>query len=94
MSVSAGRSGRAVLVGVADTGCGIARADIAKIFDPFYTTQPSGEGTGLGLSICYSVIQQHGGTIEVESEAGHGSIFTVSLPAWERELCPAKRPRA
>jgi len=94
LSVSASRSGRAVLVRVADTGCGIARTDIAKIFDPFYTTEPSGEGTGLGLSICYSVIQQHGGTIEVESEPGHGSIFEVSLPAWERESCPAKRPRA
>lgn len=94
LTVSAGRSARAVRVRVTDSGCGIAGADIANIFDPFYTTLPSGKGTGLGLSICYSVVQQHGGAIEVESETGHGSTFTVSLPAWERELCPASRPCA
>jgi len=94
LTVSAGRSASAVLVRVADTGCGIARAELANIFDPFYTTLPSGKGTGLGLSICYSVVQQHGGVIEVESEIGHGTTFTLSLPAWERELCPASRPCA
>lgn len=67
---------------VADTGCGIAPADIDNIFDPFYTKAPPGRGTGLGLSICYSVIRQHGGSITVESEPGSGSTFTVELPAW------------
>jgi two-component system NtrC family sensor kinase len=68
-------------VGVCDTGCGIASSDIDHIFDPFYTRAQVGKGTGLGLSICYSVVQQHGGSIEVESELGRGSTFTVTLPA-------------
>jgi signal transduction histidine kinase len=50
------------------------------IFDPFFTTMPVGKGTGLGLSICYSIISQHQGTIEVESQVGQGSTFTVRLP--------------
>jgi signal transduction histidine kinase len=50
------------------------------IFDPFYTRSPVGKGTGLGLSICYSIIQQHHGRIEVESEVGIGTCFRVHLP--------------
>ncbi len=69
-----------VCVWVSDTGCGIAERDIERIFDPFYTTSPVGKGTGLGLSICYSIVQQHGGTISVESAEGKGSTFTVTLP--------------
>ena len=73
-------SGR-INIRITDTGCGIARRDITKLFDPFYTTSPVGQGTGLGLSICYTIAQQHRGSISVESTEGKGSTFTVSLPA-------------
>ncbi|MBI4769627.1 MAG: histidine kinase, partial [Chloroflexi bacterium] len=57
---------------------------LPKIFDPFFTTMPVGKGTGLGLSICYSIIQHLRGAIEVESEMGRGSTFTVRLPVHDR----------
>ncbi|MDO8721187.1 MAG: PAS domain S-box protein [Syntrophales bacterium] len=70
-----------VWVQVTDTGFGIEKNEIEKIFDPFYTTSTVGKGTGLGLSICYSIVVQHKGAIEVESAKGQGSVFTVKLPA-------------
>lgn len=70
-----------VWVQVTDTGFGIEKNEIEKIFDPFYTTSTAGKGTGLGLSICYSIVVQHKGAIEVESAKGQGSVFTVKLPA-------------
>jgi two-component system NtrC family sensor kinase len=70
-----------VLAEVIDHGCGIRSEDLPKIFDPFFTTKGRTEGTGLGLSICYSIISEHGGKIEVESEVGKGSLFRVILPA-------------
>jgi nitrogen-specific signal transduction histidine kinase len=63
-----------------DTGCGIDKKDIDKVFDPFYTTKKEGDGVGLGLSMLYSIIQNHHGTISVESEAGEGTTFTIHLP--------------
>lgn len=63
-----------------DTGHGIPSEHLPKIFDPFFTTMPVGKGTGLGLSISYSIIQQHQGAIEVESQVGKGTTFTVRLP--------------
>ncbi len=69
-----------VRVRVADTGHGIPKEDMENIFDPFYTRSPVGRGTGLGLSICYSIVKEHQGTIEVESEWGRGASFTVRLP--------------
>lgn len=71
----------AICVEVADTGCGISKEECKKIFDPFFTTKRPGEGTGLGLSISYRIIRDHGGKIEVHSEAGKGSVFTVYIPA-------------
>ncbi len=65
---------------VSDTGCGIPTSHLGKIFDPFFTTQPVGKGTGLGLSICYTIVKQHGGVIEVDSEVGRGSTLSVRLP--------------
>ncbi len=65
---------------VIDTGHGIARGELGKIFEPFYTTKPQGQGTGLGLSICYGIVQEHGGRIEVDSVLGQGATFRVVLP--------------
>ena len=70
-----------VLVRVTDTGEGISREDLDKIFDPFFTRAPLGKGTGLGLSICHSIVDQHGGSIGVESQTEKGSTFTVRLPS-------------
>ena len=69
-----------IVIKVTDTGCGIKGAHLDKIFEPFFSTKPVGKGTGLGLSVSYGIIQQHGGTLEVESEEGKGSTFTISLP--------------
>ncbi|HEV3191201.1 MAG TPA: response regulator, partial [Polyangiaceae bacterium] len=71
----------AVLIEVADTGSGIAPENIARIFDPFFSTKPPGVGTGLGLAICKRIVDELGGQIEVESEIGKGTRFRVLLPA-------------
>jgi signal transduction histidine kinase len=65
---------------VEDEGMGIAPADLSRIFDPFFTTKGVGEGTGLGLSVSYGIVQDHGGSIEVDSREGYGTRFTVLLP--------------
>jgi two-component system NtrC family sensor kinase len=78
--------GARVVVRVHDNGAGIATANLAKIFDPFFTTKAPGKGTGLGMSIAREIIQKHGGTIEVESEVGKGTLFTVSLPVGDAQL--------
>lgn len=65
---------------VIDQGHGIARSELGKIFEPFYTTKAPGQGTGLGLSICYGIVQEHGGRLEVESALGQGSTFRIILP--------------
>jgi signal transduction histidine kinase len=64
----------------ADTGAGIAEANLSRIFEPFFTTKPAVKGTGLGLSVSLGIVQAHGGTIDVQSEPGKGSRFTVVLP--------------
>ena len=69
-----------VLVSIRDTGVGIPGDRLSKIFDPFFTTKPVGVGTGLGLSICRNITEAMGGHIDVTSEVGVGSTFTVSLP--------------
>jgi two-component system NtrC family sensor kinase len=69
-----------VTVTVADTGAGIPKQDLGRIFDPFYTSKPVGEGTGLGLSICFGIVKRHGGSITATSELGTGTAFTVRLP--------------
>ncbi|HUT88056.1 MAG TPA: cache domain-containing protein [Thermoguttaceae bacterium] len=70
-----------VLVKVTDTGCGIKREHLDQIFEPFFSTKPVGKGTGLGLSVSYGIVQQHGGALEVETEEGKGTTFTVVLPS-------------
>ena len=72
-----------IVVEVVDRGHGIARSELPKIFEPFYTTKEPGKGTGLGLSICYAIIQDHGGRMEVESTPGQGATFRVLLRSVE-----------
>lgn len=69
-----------VHVVVRDNGKGIPPENVARIYDPFYTTKPIGEGTGLGLSIVFGIIKDHGGQIQVKSEVGKGTAFCISLP--------------
>lgn len=68
-----------IAIAFTDSGTGIAADYLSKIFDPFFSTKPVGKGTGLGLSISYSIIQRHGGEIQVESEPGKGTTFTIFL---------------
>ncbi len=65
---------------VQDTGAGISRENIKKIYDPFFTTKAAGKGTGLGLSVTYGIVQEHGGNISVESKPGVGTAFRLELP--------------
>src|ERR1039457_505767 len=81
VNIFAQRAAKDVLVRVTDTGVGISQEDLDSIFDPFFTRAPLGKGTGLGLSICNSIVDQHGGSIGVESQSGKGSTFTVKLPS-------------
>ena len=76
---------RGVIVTLADTGCGIKPEYLEHVFEPFFTTKPVGKGTGLGLSVSYGIVQQHGGTIELDSEPGRGTTFTLVFPALGRE---------
>ena len=66
---------------ITDTGCGIPKSSIEKIFSSFYTTKKKGEGTGIGLSICNDIIESHDGKIKVESEFGVGTTFKILFPA-------------
>jgi len=73
---------RQIAVEFQDTGCGIPAENLTKVFDPFFTTRPVGQGgVGLGLTIAYGIVQQHGGSIQVQSTVGLGSTFTVLLDA-------------
>ncbi|MBS3906596.1 MAG: HAMP domain-containing protein [Syntrophaceae bacterium] len=67
-------------ISFADTGCGIPKEHLDRLFTPFFTTKETGKGTGLGLAISYVIVQSHGGEIEVESEVGRGSTFRIKLP--------------
>jgi len=69
-----------VVVSVTDTGTGMEQSQIARIFEPFFTTKGEGKGTGLGLSVSLSIISRHGGTVEVQSQPGHGTTMRVKLP--------------
>ncbi|MFQ5927238.1 MAG: PAS domain S-box protein, partial [Terriglobia bacterium] len=81
--------GQVVRVSVRDTGLGIPRDHLSRIFEPFFTTKQPGEGTGLGLAIAYAIVREHGGTIELSSEPGHGTTAVVTLPVTPAAVQPA-----
>ncbi len=72
-----------ILIKISDTGAGIPEENIRNIFEPFFTTKDIGEGTGLGLSVSHGIINDHNGKIDVESEVGVGTTFTIELPLYE-----------
>jgi signal transduction histidine kinase len=78
--ISTGATGQRVWIRFQDDGPGISEENLAKIFNPFFTTKPVGKGTGLGLSLSYGIIQEHGGSITAESKLGYGTTFIISLP--------------
>ncbi len=80
IKISTQASDGRITLTVADNGIGIAEANLARIFDPFYTTKPVGQGTGLGLSICYGIIKKLGGDIQVQSAKGRGTTFNIIFP--------------
>jgi PAS domain S-box-containing protein len=80
INISAFTTQDAVVIELADTGHGISKENIDRIGDPFFTTKPPGVGTGLGLFITYSIIEEHNGTIKVESEINNGTTFTIEFP--------------
>jgi signal transduction histidine kinase len=83
VDISAGQEGNDIVVRVRDYGHGIAPQHLGRLFEPFFTTKPAGQGTGLGLSLVYSIVEDHGGHIEVKSplEDGMGTEFTIMFPA-------------
>ena len=80
VSIKTKKTGDLVLITVIDNGPGIPQKVMDKIFQPFFTTKPTGQGTGLGLSLCYDIIKAHGGEINVETKEGIGAEFTIRLP--------------
>ena len=74
------KSDNHVIITVSDNGNGIPQKIVDKIFQPFFTTKPTGQGTGLGLSLSYDIIKAHGGEIKVETKEGEGTTFIIQLP--------------
>ncbi len=80
ITVTTYTDGDNVILAFSDTGKGVSPDDLPRIFDPGFTTKGVGVGSGLGLAICYKIVKEHGGRIDVQSEPGRGSTFTVTLP--------------
>ena len=81
LTLSTGTAAGRAWISCADTGRGISRENLDRIFDAFFTTKPAGKGTGLGLHITHKIVQDSGGEIQVQSQEGEGSTFTIFLPA-------------
>ncbi|MBI3493322.1 MAG: PDZ domain-containing protein [Acidobacteria bacterium] len=90
LSVTTRIEGDAVVAEVADTGSGIPSDQLARIYDPFFTTKAIGRGTGLGLSITYGIVHEHDGTIHCDSAVGKGTRFTLTLPPAPAEAASAR----
>ncbi len=80
ITIRTGAANDWVWIEIGDNGVGIAPENLTRIFEPFFTTKAVGQGTGLGLSLSYNIVNKHGGRIEVDSELGNGTRFTVHLP--------------
>jgi signal transduction histidine kinase len=80
VSIQPPLGGRSIQIKVGDNGGGIPRNIVGKIFQPFFTTKPTGQGTGLGLSLAYDIVKAHGGEIRVETKEGEGAEFIIELP--------------
>ncbi len=80
LQIEAREGDRQIIVRVSDTGCGMTEETARRVFDPFFTTKEPGQGTGLGLSTAYGIVQNYGGDIQVFSQPGLGTVFTVVLP--------------
>jgi signal transduction histidine kinase len=81
--VSTKKEGNKLEIKVADNGNGIPEKVLDKIFQPFFTTKPTGQGTGLGLSLSYDIVKAHGGELRVETKEGEGTTFIINLPTQE-----------
>jgi signal transduction histidine kinase len=82
------------VVALQDTGMGIDPQVMPRIFEPFFTTKPEGQGTGMGLAVSYGILTRHGGSIEVASQPGRGSTFTLRIPTESSDGALAKEPAA
>ena len=80
ISLSTKKTNDKIFISVADNGNGIPQKIIDKIFQPFFTTKPTGQGTGLGLSLSYDIIKAHGGEIKVTTKENEGTEFIIELP--------------
>ncbi len=93
VSIEAQRDGDGVRLVVSDTGQGIPQEDQDRIFEPFFTTKEAGKGVGLGLAVVYGIVRRHEGTIDLASEPGRGTVFTIRLPARQAEQSTAAEGR-
>ena len=92
LTITSREQGDGVVLTVGDSGTGMDAAVRARLFEPFFTTKEAGRGTGLGLAVTLSLVQRLGGRIEVASQPGHGSVFTVTLPAGRNQAAAAAHP--